>query len=400
VTEIDQRVPTVPGTRANGWVWDGSQWMPDVVAAVDAASLVVEGTPADQGRGDRPMRPRALFQVDYSEFLVAGVSGAALALVVRLVLDWQHPLTLAIWFFIGFLVVEWLLVRDRAGSMVASDRVVTCLVWATGAMAVGVLAWMIVFVVAKGIGALDWDFFTDDMSDVGPLNPGGGALHAVIGTLQQTAIATLLAVPIGIMTAVYLNELKGRMAPVVRFFSDAMSGLPSIVAGLLIYTLWVTSNGGLDQGFSGFAAALALAVVMLPIVTRTAEEVLRTVDPALREASRALGSPQWRTVARVVLPTARSGLVTAAILSIARIVGETAPLLLTAFGTASVNTNPMAGEQSALPLFVFQLIRQPNEVQNQRAWTGALVLILVVVVLFVIARVISARGDRLVKGRR
>ncbi len=334
------------------------------------------------------------------EFLLSAIAGIALAMTFRLLLDWTHPLTLAIWAVIGFMVVEYLLVRDRSGSVVASDRLITCAVWLCGLAAVGVLAWMVVYLVAKGLGALDWNFFTDDMSKTGPLNPGGGSLHAIIGTLEQTAIATVIAVPIGVLTAVYLNELKGRLSPVVRFFSDAMSGLPSIVAGLLVYTLWVSGHGGLDRGFSGVAASFALLIVMLPIVTRTAEEVLRTIDPALREASFALGSPQWRTVSKVVLPTARSGLVTAAILSIARVVGETAPLLLTAFGSASINTDPLHGPQQALPLFVYQLIRQPNSVQIQRAWTAALVLVLVVLVLFVIARVISARGDRLRKGRR
>jgi phosphate transport system permease protein len=394
------RVATADGLV--GWVWNGSQWQrvgemePDdeAVAAVEAAPR------APQPIDDRPRRPRSLFAIDYQEFLVAAVAGVSLAFCLRLLLDWTHPLTLAIWGLIGFVVVEYVQVRQRRGPTAAGDRLITCLVWLTALVAAGVLAWMIAYLVIKGIGAIDWSFFTEDMSKTGPLNPGGGSLHAIIGTLQQTAIATVMAVPLGVLTAVYLNEMKGRLSPVVRFFSDAMSGLPSIVAGLLVYTLWVSGQGGLHQGFSGLAASFALVIVMLPIVTRTAEEVLRTVDPALREASLALGSPQWRSVTRVVLPTARSGLVTASILAIARVVGETAPLLLTAFGSASVNTNPLHGPQEALPFFVYQLIRTPNAVQIQRAWTGALVLVMVVLVLFVTARVISARGDKLRKGRR
>lgn len=395
---------TPASLEPRNWVWNGSQWQ--LAGAEEAAGdvMVVERPvipePSPEIVDQRPRRPKALFQTDYMEFLLSAIAGIALAMTFRLLLDWTHPLTLAIWAVIGFMVVEYLLVRDRSGSVVASDRLITCAVWLCGLAAVGVLAWMVVYLVAKGLGALDWNFFTDDMSKTGPLNPGGGSLHAIIGTLEQTAIATVIAVPIGVLTAVYLNELKGRLSPVVRFFSDAMSGLPSIVAGLLVYTLWVSGHGGLDRGFSGVAASFALLIVMLPIVTRTAEEVLRTIDPALREASFALGSPQWRTVSKVVLPTARSGLVTATILSIARVVGETAPLLLTAFGSASINTDPLHGPQQALPLFVYQLIRQPNSVQIQRAWTAALVLVLVVLVLFVIARVISARGDRLRKGRR
>jgi phosphate transport system permease protein len=403
LSKLEPRVGDGLPARVPDWVWNGTQWEPQdgfdsPASMIDAP--VEQMTRAPEVVIDEPKRPRSLFQVDYVEFLVAAISGVALAMTLRLLLDWRHPLTLTIWTVIGFMVVEFVMVRDRAGSMVATDRMVTCAVWIAGFAAVAILGWMIVYLIAKGLGAIDWSFFTEDMSKTGPLNPGGGALHAIIGTLEQTAIATVMAIPIGILTAVYLNELKGRLSPVVRFFSDAMSGLPSIVAGLLVYTLWVSGHGGLDRGFSGLAASFALVIVMLPIVTRTAEEVLRTVDPALREASLALGSPQWRTVSRVVLPTARSGLVTAGILAIARVVGETAPLLLTAFGSATINTNPLHGVQQALPLFVYQLIRQPNSVQIQRAWSAALALVIVVLILFVIARVISARGDKLRKGRR
>jgi phosphate transport system permease protein len=395
------RVATADHAAAE-WVWNGTQWqrVGDLGLESGVADTVAGVASTPVPLDERPRRPRALFAADYQEFLVAGISAICLAICLRLLFDWTHPLSLGIWALIGFVFVEYIQVRGRLGSVAAGDRFVTCLVWLTALIAAGVLAWMITYLVVKGAGAIDWSFFRDDMSKTGPLNPGGGSLHAIIGTLEQTAIATVLAVPLGVLTAVYLNELQGRLSPIVRFFSDAMSGLPSIVAGLLVYTLWVSGQGGLHQGFSGFAASLALVIVMLPIVTRTAEEVLRTVDHGLRESSLALGSPQWRSVTRVVLPTARSGLVTASILAIARVVGETAPLLLTAFGSASVNANPLHGPQEALPFFVYQLIRTPNAVQIQRAWTGALVLVMIVLVLFVIARVVSARGDKLRKGRR
>lgn len=340
---------------------------------------------------DRPRPIRSLGPEDRREFLVAAVGGIVLAALLRAILDWQHPVTLAIWAVIGFMVLEWLLVRDRAGSLVATDRLVTVAVWTSGGVAIGVLGWMLAYVVSKGIGGIDWEFFTEDLSDVGPLNPGGGSLHAIIGTLQQTLMATVVAVPLGILTAVYLHELKGRGSALVRFTADAMSGLPSIVAGLIVYTLWVSSAG---QGFSGLACSMALVIVMLPIITRTAEEMLRTVSPGLRESSLALGAPEWSTVVRIVLPTARAGLVTASILGVARVVGETAPALLTAFGSASVNANPFEGQQANLPLFVYQLIRQPNAVQIQRAWAGALVLVTIVILLFIAARVISGRGAK------
>jgi len=345
-------------------------------------SLVVE---------DRPRAARTVGRGDLVELGIAAASGVAGAAGLCALMDWRHPLTFGLWALIGLLVVEWLLVRDRAGSIEATDRVITVAVWASGAIACGLLGWMVVYVLIKGVPGLSWGFFTEDMSKAGPLNPGGGALHSIIGTLQQTGIATVVAVPLGILTAVYLHELGGRLGSVVRFAADAMSGLPSIVAGLIVYALWVSSMG---QGFSGVACSMALVVVMLPIITRTAEEMLRTVSPGLRESSLALGAPEWRTVLRVVLPTARSGLVTASILGVARVAGETAPAVLTAFGSASVNTNPLDGRQSDLPLYAYQLIRQPNALQIQRAWTGALVLIGLVLVLFVIARVVANRGAR------
>ncbi len=206
------------------------------------------------------------------------------------------------------------------------------------------------------------------MSKVGPLSPGGGGVkHALIGTIEQVGLATLVVVPVAVLTAVYLNEINGRLATPARFVIDAMSGLPSIIAGLLVYTVWVSGHG-----FSGAAGAAALAVLMLPTVTRASEEILRTIPDPLREGALALGAPRWQVTLRVVIPTALGGLVTAVILGIARAVGETAPMLLTAFGADTTNTNPFSGPQADLPLFVWKLIRLPNETQQNRAWAGAL----------------------------
>jgi len=255
---------------------------------------------------------------------------------------------------------------------------------------------MLVYVAVQGFKGLRLEFLSSDLSKVGPLDDGGGALHAIIGTLQQMMIASVISIPIAILTAVYLHEIKGRLSGLVRFVIDAMSGLPSIVAGLFIYTIWVLRG----NGPSGLAAGLALAILMIPTVTRTAEEMLKTIDDGLRESALALGAPQWRSVLQVVLPTARSGLITASILGVARAVGETAPVLLTAFGSSSVNLNPFVGPQSDLPLFIYQLLRQPNANQIARAWTGALVLVLLVLVLFVLARVIGEHGARVRGGSR
>jgi len=363
---------------------------------VDDAPVVLDDPPPVVLVDDRPRRPRSVSRTDLAEYAVSLVSGMVAAALLCVLFDWRHALTFALLTAVAALTVEWLLVRDRAGAVLASDRVVTALVWSSAATAVGILGWMIAFVAIKGVPGLDWEFFSTDMSKVGPLNPGGGAFHAIVGTLEQTAIATVVSVPLGILTAVYLHEIGGRMSWLVRFVSDALSGLPSIVAGLLVYTFWVSTG----HGFTGVGASMAFVVVMLPIITRTAEEILRTVNPGLRESALALGSPQWRVVAKIVLPTARAGLVTAAILGVARVVGETAPALLTALGSASTNYNPLDGQQSDLPLFVWGLLRQPNEVQVQRAWSGALVLIALVLLLFTLARVISARATRRLGGNR
>jgi phosphate transport system permease protein len=214
----------------------------------------------------------------------------------------------------------------------------------------------------------------------------------VIGTFQQVGLATLFSVPLAILTAIFLNEVGGRLARPVRTVVDAMSAIPSILAGLFIYAVWV-----LHYGYSGFAASLALAVIMLPTVTRTSEVVLRLVPSGLREASLALGASNWRTTRKVVLPTARTGLITAVLLGVARAVGETAPLLLTAGGGFIVNSNPFRGKQDSLPLYVYRLYFTGRPYQVARAWTGAMVLIFIVLILFSAARII---GNRKPGGRR
>ena len=227
------------------------------------------------------------------------------------------------------------------------------------------------------------------MASVGPEAPSTqtGGLQAIVGTFEQVGIAMVISVPLGILTAVYLNEVKGRLARPTRIFVDAMSGVPSIVAGLFIYTVLV-ANGA---GFSGFAAALALSVLMLPTVTRTCEVVLRLVPDGLREASLAMGAPEWRTTWGVILPTARTGIITAMILGVARVVGETAPLIMTAFGSATLNVNPFSGPQAALSLSSFQLFGSSQTADVERAWVFAFVLLAIVLILFVAARL---QGER------
>ena len=296
----------------------------------------------------------------------------------------------ATWYAL-LLAMTWLMANIRLGPLEARDQMARVVV---GTVAIGLLIPLTIivgYILWKGYHALRWQFFTQDLSETGPLSPAktGGGSAAIVGSLEQVGIATLLTVPLGIATAIFLNEIGGRMARPLRMIVDAMSAIPSIVAGLFIYAAFILA---LHQQQTGFAAALALAVLMLPTVTRTAEVVLRLVPGGLREASLALGAGEWATTRKVVLPTARTGLLTAVILGIERIIGETAPLILTALGNTSFNANPFKGKQDALPLFIYRLIRFPQTAAQQRAWTGALVLLFIVLVLFIVARIIGGRG--------
>jgi phosphate transport system permease protein len=269
----------------------------------------------------------------------------------------------------------------------AKDRLMTSIVVACTCAAILPLVAVLGFTVVKGMAVLNGSFLTHTMRGVAEQDPDGGIYHAIIGTLEQVGLATLMAVPFGLLVAIYLVEYSaGRLGRVVSFFVDVMTGLPSIVAGLFIFALWVLALG---QSFSGFAGSLALAILMLPTVVRSAEEMLKIVPDSLREGSYALGVQKWITVLRIVLPTALAGIVTGVMLAVARVTGETAPLLLTVFGNPTLNFDPFSGPQASLPLFVFGEAGLPNETAINRAWAAALVLILIVLILTIIARVIA-----------
>jgi phosphate transport system permease protein len=240
------------------------------------------------------------------------------------------------------------------------------------------------FTIARGAARFDWTFFSTSMSGVAESDSNGGAYHAIIGTLEQIGIATVIAVPLGLLVSIYLTEYStGRFGKAVSFFVDVMTGIPSIVAGLFILAAWVLAFG---FGYSGFAGALALTVLMLPTVIRSSEEMFKLVPPSLREGGLALGLTRTRVVLRIVLPAALPGIVTGIMLAIARIAGESAPLLLTVFGNVALNSDPFNGAQSALPLFVFNEAGNNNQTAIDRAWTGALTLILLVMLLNLLAR--------------
>lgn len=316
---------------------------------------------------------------------------AATNLLYETILPVSGALGFVVVWYLLFLLISWSGVRRIHGAVRAKDHLVRVLVWSGASLAIVPLVLIVIYVIGKGYHALRPQFFVEDQRFVGALSEAteGGGSHAIVGTLQQVGLATLIAVPLGITAAVYLNEVKGRLSKPLRTVVDAMSAVPSIVAGLFIYAAWILALGNQQTGLAG---SLALAVLFLPTVTRTAEVVLRLVPGGLREASLALGGTEWRTTSRVVLPTSRSGLVTAVILGVARVIGETAPLILTVGGAFVMNWNPLEGKQDSLPYFVFRLIRFPQEAQIARAWTGALVLLMLVLILFVIARAIGGRG--------
>jgi phosphate transport system permease protein len=275
------------------------------------------------------------------------------------------------------------------GRRKATDRLVTCLVTTSFAVAMLPLLSLVYTVLDKGLARFDSAFFTNSMFRV--VGEGGGAYHAIFGTLLITVLATAISVPIGLMTAIYLVEYaSGRLKRSITFFVDVMTGIPSIVAGLFAFALFTLLFG--NDVRMAFMGAVALSVLMIPVVVRSCEEVLKLVPNELREASYALGVPKWRTVVKVVVPTAVAGLGTGVTLAVARVVGETAPLLVTVGLITGTNLNPFDGRMATLPVFAYYQLTQPGTATQaflDRAWTAALVLIILVMALNVVARLIS-----------
>ena len=285
------------------------------------------------------------------------------------------------------------------GRRKATDRLVTVLVSSAFVLALFPLFSILWTVVSKGTKVLSAEFFTYSMRNV--VGEGGGIYQALTGTLLITGAAAVISIPIGIFAAIYLVEYAdgNRLSRWIRFLVDVMTGIPSIVAGLFAYALFVLFFGeGVRMGIGG---AVALSVLMIPVLVRSTEEMLKLVPNELREASYALGVPKWRTVAKVVLPTSLAGIVTGITLAIARVIGETAPLLIIAGTTDSVNFNLFDGRMATLPVFAYASQRNPGippEFSIDRAWGAALVLLIIVMLLNLIARLVSyffsPKGER------
>ncbi|MFG3104857.1 phosphate ABC transporter permease PstA [Streptomyces sp. NPDC048182] len=275
------------------------------------------------------------------------------------------------------------------GRRQAKDRVATSMVWVAFLLALIPLASLVWTTAKRGVKVLDGYFLSHSMGVVADTEPGGGIYHALLGTLEQVGIATVIAVPIGVLTAVYLVEYgRGRLAKAVTFFVDVMTGVPSIVAGLFILSLWIVI---LDMGYSGFAGSLALCILMIPVIVRSTEEMLKLVPNELREASLALGVPKWRTILKVVVPTSIGGITTGVMLAVARITGETAPVLLLVWGTNFINTDPFKDPQASLPMYIY--LQYSNSVGSgaayDRAWAASLTLIAFIMILNLVARGIA-----------
>jgi phosphate transport system permease protein len=325
-------------------------------------------------------------------FLRAVVGGCALiSLAVLLATGAFTIVLLFVLTFVLALPTAYIWSRLTEGSREAEDRLVTVGIAAGFGVAVAPLISLLYEVVKRGAARFDGSFFTE--SSRGVIGAGGGAEHAIIGTLVITGVATLISVPIGILAAVYLNEYgTGRLRRALTFFVDVMTGIPSIVAGLFAYAVFALFLGpGIRLGVIG---SVALSVLMIPIVIRTSEEILKIVPNHLREAAYALGTPKWKVVLRIVLPTALAGLVTGVMLAVARVIGETAPLLVTTGVIDSVNTDPVNGRMQNLAVYAYSEYKDPGvqvQASYDKAWAAALTLIVIVMLLSLLARWIYRR---------
>ncbi len=334
---------------------------------------------------------RGLRVRDWLYFLGAGLGAvSSTAFLFGQVLPFSGAIPFVLISYMLFLVYFAILVSLDDNGQAVADRMVSVTVNSLAFLVFATLVFIVVFTVGRGSTALvNWNFISQDMALAGPLDPltEGGITHAIVGSLTQIAIALVVTVPLGLITAVYLNEIQSKFSRFVRTIVEAMTALPSIVAGLFIYATAILVLG-IQK--SGLAAALAISVMMLPIMIRASDVVLRLVPSTLKEASLGLGASNFKTTMMVTLPTARSGLTTAIILATARGVGETSPVLLTSGFTAALNLDPLQGPMVSLPLAIFEFVKSPEPTMIARGFGTAAVLMLLVLVLFALARLLGS----------
>jgi phosphate transport system permease protein len=340
----------------------------------------------DNGSGD--MRASSLDGWPMWAIAAGAVVAGALTWLPFGSVNWARWAIFSIVFFIAAVAAISLAVES---TRQAKDRIASAVMTTAFVIVLLPLISVIWTVVERGSNRFDWDFFTTSMRGV--VGEGGGGYHAIVGTLVVTGLTAVFAIPFGLFTAIYLVEYSkgGTFSKLVTGLVDVMTGIPSIVAGLFAYSLFTLLDG--PGHTSGLAGAVALTLLMTPVVVRTSEEMLRLVPNELREASYALGVPRWKTIVKVVLPTAIAGILTGIVLAIARVIGETAPLLVTVGITSDVNWNPFSGRMATLPVFSYNSYKfptQPIDASQDRAWAAALVLVVIVMILFSSARILSS----------
>jgi len=321
------------------------------------------------------------------------LASAILSFVVVLATEMKGKLAYLAIFFISVIVINFVENYYYRGIAAAKDSVSSSVAAAGLVIAVVPIFSILYTVFDYGRAGLNFNMFAQDMTQNGPNDPlgQGGLLHALIGTFIMVGIALLISLPIGILTAIYLTEIKGIYSRPIRFLVQAMSGVPSIVAGLFILSAIVFP---ITQTPSGLMGSLALSILMIPTIARTSEEVLLLIPDDLREAGVALGGTQWRTVSLIVVPAAKSGLVTAIILGIARVAGETAPLILVTGGGDSINANPFESPMGSLPFYIWKGFIFCTTESIARAWAGIFVLLVIIFILFIAARMLSGSGSK------
>ena len=343
-------------------------------------------------------RPRRVRRLTPDDWLSLGgsivSSGALVSVVYEHMLEWSGTLGFLVCWYGAFVGIYATVLRMANSRKIVIERLVTATLYLAALVVVGALASTVVYTFTQGWRAyVHLNFFTHDMSGVSPTAPltQGGILHALLGTVIEVGIAVAVSVPLGVGTAVYMSEVGGRWSRSVRTVVEAMTALPEILAGLFVYVVLIVYFG-LPK--TGLAASVAMAVTMVPIIARASEVALRVVPHGLREASEALGATHWRTVYKVVLPSARAGLATATILAIARGIGETAVPLITSGASSFLNLNPVSNPMNSLPLYIYTSYATHEPVAVTRGFGAASVLLAMVVILFVTTRVLSRdKGD-------
>jgi phosphate transport system permease protein len=327
--------------------------------------------------------------IDVGAILLAAVGSFVFVALTEL----KGKLAYAGVFFILIIAINFIHNYLSRGIATAKDSIASSFAVAGVLVTILPIASIMFAIFERGKTGLKFNLFTTDMKLNGPNDPidQGGLLHALAGSGIMVGIALIISLPIGILTAIYLTEIKGFFTRPIRFLVQAMSGVPSIVAGLFILSAIVFP---ITKSPSGLMGGLALAILMIPTIARTSEEVLLLIPPDLREAGIALGGTQWRTISQIVVPAAKSGLITAISLGVARVAGETAPLIMTAFYSANFSTNVTDHPLASLPMYIFQNFSNGTDLALSRAWGGAAVLLGIIFILFTIARFSGGRAKR------